>query len=270
MTSEALSPIGLGCSRIGSFNNPQSLKESEALVRAALDLGVTTLDTSNIYGQGDSERVIGRVLRGQRDRAFVITKTGRKFSAKMRLLNNLKPLLRPLLASRGGSGNVVTARRGSMLQTDWTPARFAPSLDASLKRLGTGHVDAFLLHSPPPEVAADPVVGDVLRNLRDAGKVRHFGVSCDDLETLEAALSMDGLSVLQLPWDVIQSATHLVARIAGRGIIILAREVIALQPALPPIEAVRASLTHPLVSCTLVGTTKLENLTAIAAAGAAQ
>lgn len=264
MTKSAMpSPLGLGCSRMGSFNNPQPLSESVALIRAAIDMGVTTLDTSNIYGQGDSESAIGRAVAGRRDRAFIVTKTGRHFSAKMRMMRWLKPVLRPILSARGTGGSVVTARRGDMLQADWNPALFAASIDASLRRLRTDYVDGYLLHSPPPSVAGDPAVGMALAALKKAGKLRHYGVSCDDVATLEAALQMDGLTMLQLPWDVIEAVGHLTAQIVDRGIIVLAREIIRMQPDLNPQQAVAASMAHPIVSCTLVGTTKIANLASL-------
>lgn len=271
-----LAAVGLGCARIGSFNNPRSPAESRALIARALEIGITTLDTSNIYGQGDSERAIGAALRGRRDQAFIITKTGRGFSAKMRLLRPLKPVLRPLLAARkaravGGAtptpGNAVTARREQEMRFDWSPAAFAPSLEASLRRLATDRVDGFLLHSPPPAIGRDGDVAQALAALKAAGKVRHFGVSCDDHAGLDAALTMPGLTLLQLPWDVIVAIDPDAAdAIRSRGILVLAREVIRLQPMLTAVDAVRAAATHPLVASALVGTTSRAHLDALAAA----
>ncbi|WP_340318193.1 aldo/keto reductase [Rhizorhabdus argentea] len=268
-----LSRLGLGCARIGSFNNPQSLSESRALVARAIEMGVTTIDTSNIYGQGDSERQIGLALRGRRELAFLVTKTGKDFSGKMKLMRLLKPLLRPLLAARKGgagnaqaSGSAVTARRAAEMREDWRPEAFRPSLEASLKRLETDRVDGLLLHSPPAAVAADPAVGAALAALKAAGKLRHFGVSCDDKACLVAALTMPGLSLLQLPWNVIADLDDETAcAIRERGILVLAREVIRLQPGVTAVDAVRGSTDHPLVTSALIGTTSTQHLTALAA-----
>jgi aryl-alcohol dehydrogenase-like predicted oxidoreductase len=84
-STRPISRIGFGCGRIGSLGNPASPAQSQRLIELALDLGITLFDTANIYGQGDSERILGRALRGKRDRAFVVTKVGQHFSAKMRL-----------------------------------------------------------------------------------------------------------------------------------------------------------------------------------------
>lgn len=270
---EALvSRLGLGCARVGSFNNPQSLKESRALISHALDIGVTVLDTSNIYGQGDSESQIGLALRHRRDKAFIVTKTGRGFSSKMMMLRPFKPLLRPLLAARtkkpaqgASAGSVVTAQREQQMRFDWNPASFAPSLDASLRRLRTDRVDGFLLHSPDAAVAADPTVAEALAALKQAGKLIHFGVSCDDRSCLDAALTMPGLSLLQLPWDVITGLEDSVIElIRSAGIIVLAREVLRFQPGVQATVAVETAVHHIAVDSVLVGTTSRAHLDALA------
>ncbi len=263
MTSVAgLSPLGLGASRIGSFNNPSSLKDSQRLVEAALDMGVTVLDTSNIYGQGDSERTIGRAIRGRRDKAFVITKGGRLFSAKYRALSLLKPVLRPVLNYLGKGSSVATARRNDALAADWSAAALEKSLDHSLRRIGTDYVDGFLLHSPPPDIARDTDVAAMMARAKAQGKVRHFGVSCDDAATLAAALDMPGIGMVQLPWDVIADGGDLIETLRARGIIVIAREVISMQPGITPVDAVAAAVAHPAVDCALIGTTKVDHLRA--------
>jgi aryl-alcohol dehydrogenase-like predicted oxidoreductase len=257
-----LSPLGLGASRIGSFNNPSSLKDSQRLVKAALNMGVSVLDTSNIYGQGDSERTIGRAIRGNRDKVFVITKAGRLFSGKYRAMKLLKPMIRPLLKLLGKGSNIATARRQDALAADWTPQAIARSLDQSLRRLRTSYVDGFLLHSPPPEIAGDDNIASTLAGLKAQGKVRHYGVSCDDAATLVTALQMPGIGMVQLPWDVIQAESAVIDTLRARNIIVIAREVISMQSAIAPVNAVQNALTHPGIDCVLIGTTKLDHLRA--------
>lgn len=255
-----LSRLGLGASKMGSFNNPQPLRESLRLVHGALDLGVTTIDTANIYGQGDSERAIGSALAGgARERAFVITKGGCLFSARARALSWIKPLVRPILAARA-RGQAISARRGEELRADWSVAALNRSLEGSLRRLRTDRVDSFLLHSPPAAIAADPAVHEALAALRAAGKARHVGVSCDDHAAMVAAFSMPALTMLELPVTLLADAGNFASEIAARGIIIIAREVISMRPDLAPAGAVRSALAMPLVRCALVGTTRLAHL----------
>jgi aryl-alcohol dehydrogenase-like predicted oxidoreductase len=269
MTAGA-SRLGLGASRFGSFNNPAAPAESERLVHAALDLGVRVLDTASIYGQGDSERIIGRAIAGRRDDAFVVTKAGQTFAAKYRLLRPVKPLLRPLLAARKGrgGGSIVTAQRDAAMDADWRADAIVASLNTSLKRLRTDRVEAFLLHSPPATVAADPALAAAMARVREAGKARLVGVSCDSLATLDAALAHPDYLVVQLPWDVIELLGKRREAMAARGIMVLAREVVTQQPSLSPLDAVRRSLTEPAVACTLVRTGNVAHLRAMAQAAA--
>jgi aryl-alcohol dehydrogenase-like predicted oxidoreductase len=255
-----LSPLGLGTGRVGSFNNPSSLKDSQRLIEAALEMGVSVLDTSNIYGQGDSERTIGRAIRGNRDRAFIITKAGRLFSGKYRAMKLLKPVVRPLLEMMGKGSSVATARRQDALSADWTPQAILRSLDQSLRRLATSYVDGFLLHSPPPGIAEDTGVAAAMAELKAQGKVRHYGVSCDNAATLQAALQMPGIGMVQLPWDVIEAEGALIDTLRARNIIVIAREVISMQRALSPVDAVQNAVAHPGVDCVLIGTTKRDHL----------
>jgi aryl-alcohol dehydrogenase-like predicted oxidoreductase len=147
------------------------------------------------------------------------------------------------------------------MRSDWQPAALTASLDASLRRLRTDRVDGFLLHSPPAAIAGDPEVGAALMALKAAGKARHVGVSCDDQATLDAALTMEGLTLLQLPWDVIAALPEdAAAAIRARGVLVLAREIIRGQGHRTPAEAVRHAAAHPLVTSTLIGTTSPEHL----------
>jgi len=265
MTDNLLPPIGLGCARIGSFNNPATPAQSRALIAAALDAGIRIFDTSNVYGQGDSERTLGAVLRGRRGDAFVVTKVGKKFSTKMRLLQPFKPLIRPLIAARGLSA-AVSQQRTANIGQDFDAAVIERNLDASLRRLRTDYVDGYLLHSPNAATAADPAVAAELARLKAAGKIRHFGVSVDTIDVLEAALAMPGLGILQLPWDVIGQARSqgIAAQIKARGIIVHAREIIVMQRGIDPLEAVRNAIADDMVDAALIGTTSIAHLRAIA------
>lgn len=260
-----LSRITLGCSRVGSFNNTTPLQEVRRTLEGALDLGVSTFDTSNVYGQGDSEREIGRALRTRRGEAFVITKLGKSFSRKMQLLRPFKPLLKPLMSAK--AQDAVASRRGGEISTVFRPAEFAASVEGSMRRLGFDHLDGLLLHSPSAASLRDPEVRAAFVRLKTEGKVRHIGASCDDAAALDAALDWPELSLLQLPIDLIEQMTPAAAeRIRNRGVDILAREVIRLQRDLSPREAIARAAQHPLVDSVIVGTSRLAHLKDAAAA----
>lgn len=263
--TDKVSRLGLGCSKVGSLGNPTPMEDLRALMRLALDLGVNVFDTADIYGQGDSEREIGRLLAGRRDEAFVITKFGKQFSPAMRVIRPLKPILKPLLQMRGGGAGVSTQRDGVMRE-DFSPARFSRALEASLRRLKFDYVDAVLLHSPPLEVYADPGVAEALSALKASGKTRHFGASCDHWPEVEAAVAMPGLTQLQLPWDLVVQATEtgLDGVMAERGIAVFAREVIRLQPDLAPLDAVARAAMRVDIACVIAGTSKPAHLRELA------
>jgi len=262
-----ISRLALGCSRVGSFGNPATPAQSRTLIRAALDLGVNVFDTADIYGQGDSEREIGRALKGRRDEAFVVTKFGKTFSAKMRLVRPFKPLIKPLLALRGsGGGGAVTAQRDAVMREDFSAAHLRAAFEASLRRLGMDHVDAILLHGPQVDIYADPEVVDLLSTLRREGKARHFGASCDHWDEIHAALALPQLTMLQLPHDLIERASRdEVGRvIARRGVAVMAREVIRLQPTLSPVMAFAAAAARTDVAMVVAGTGRLDHLVELA------
>jgi aryl-alcohol dehydrogenase-like predicted oxidoreductase len=255
----ALSRLTLGCSRIGSFNNTTPLREVRRTLASALDLGITTFDTANVYGQGDSEREIGRALAGRRDQAFVITKLGKSFSRKMALLRPLKPILKPLLSAR--SKGAITGRRSAEISTTFRPAEFAASVEGSLRRLGFDHLDGLLLHSPSAAALRDPEVHAALVRLQAEGKVVHIGASCDDAAALEAALGWPEISILQLPIDLLDSMpASLAEQLRARPLAVLAREVIRLRPELTPREAIARAAQNPLVDSVIVGTSRTAHL----------
>ncbi len=253
--------LGLGCSRIGSLGNPVPMRDMRRLLERSLELGVSLFDTADIYGQGDSEREIGTLIAGRRDQAFVVTKCGKKFSRKMQLMRSLKPILKPLLGRAGPARKAVVGQRDANLATDFSPAHIAGALNASLRRLGTDHVDALLLHSPP---ASDitPAVADALEVQKRDGKLRHWGMSCDDLPALEASLALPGLALVELPMDVLDEAiaSGLTAEMGERGIGILAREVLRMQPGLSPGEALVQASRRDGVTSVILGTSSIAHL----------
>ena len=136
-----VSRVGLGCN---NFGGRMDLAGTRAVVDAALDSDVTFLDTADIYGGSASERFLGEVLAGRRERVVLATKFG-------------KP-----------TGDGETARGA--------PGYVRRSLDASLERLRTDHIDLYYLHEPDPTTPVVETLG-ALDELVRAGKVRALGYS---------------------------------------------------------------------------------------------
>ncbi|CCD95832.1 conserved hypothetical protein [Bradyrhizobium sp. ORS 375] len=265
---ERLSVLGLGCSRIGSLGNATPSQQIHRTVELALELGINVFDTADVYGQGDSELTLGRLLKRSGQRPFIISKIGKRFSLKMRALRPLKPMLRSLIAQSAGARRTVSARRGDNMRANFDPAYLETALHGSLRRLQIETLDALLLHSPSSDQLAAANLEQQLQRFRRDGKIRYYGVSCDDIASLTAALAFDGLSLLELPVDLIDTCrrAELWQQITSRRIGIIAREAIALRPTLAPADAVSEVLQPGDIACVVAGTSRPAHLTELARA----
>jgi aryl-alcohol dehydrogenase-like predicted oxidoreductase len=144
-----VSVIGLGCNNFGRRLDAAGTAE---VLDAAIDAGITFLDTAELYGGGDSEAFMGRALRGRRDAVVLATKFG--------------------WTDMGEGGG--------------RPERVAASLEGSLRRLQVDHVDLYQLHHPDPSVPIADTLG-ALRDLMRAGRIREIGCSNFDAAQLEEA-----------------------------------------------------------------------------------
>ena len=140
-TDIEVSVVGVGCNNFGRRLDPAN---TERVVHAALDAGITFFDTADLYGQGQSEEYLGAALRDRRDRAVIATKFGGEMGAPDR---------------KGASRRWITQ-----------------ALEDSLRRLGTDHIDLYQLHFPDPETPLQETL-ETLDELVRAGKVRAIGSS---------------------------------------------------------------------------------------------
>lgn len=261
-SSLAVSELGLGCSRLGSLLGA-SKSAAKKLLGEALNRGITYFDTSDIYGQGDSERLIGEGVAGRRG-VVIASKIGKRHPLKFRLVSSLKAPLAPML-QRLGQGSVKAAR-SKAVPTHFEKSYLAKALDRSLKRLRVETIDVVMLHSPSTEILR---CGDAIGALeagRAAGKIGVIGASVDDLSAGLAALADPRIRALQIPLHYGQSEFHtLVKEAAASGVAVVAREIFGGvgSPALNCVSveaAVRAALALPGISVALVGTTRSEHL----------
>ncbi len=167
----AVSALGLGCMGMSEFYGPTDETESINTIHRALDLGVTFLDTADIYGNGHNERLVGRAIRDRRDGVVLATKFG---------------IVR-------GEG----LRRG----VDSSPEYARRAIDASLQRLGLDHVDLYYLHRRNPAVPIEDTVG-ALADLVKAGKIRYIGLSEVGADTLRRAHAAHPIIALQSEYSL--------------------------------------------------------------------
>jgi aryl-alcohol dehydrogenase-like predicted oxidoreductase len=167
--------IGLGCmSFSGTYGGFEGF-DPDAVIGRALDLGVTLLDTADVYGPHISEEVVGKAIAGRRDQVVLATKFG-------------------LVRGRGDANRVG-------LSVDGRPAHCRASIDGSLQRLGVDVVDLYYLHRPDTEVPIEESVG-AMAELVAAGKVRHLGLSEASADTLRRAVAVHPIAALQTEYSI--------------------------------------------------------------------
>lgn len=241
----------------------QSPAEARALIAGALDLGVNVFDTANIYAQGRSERLLGEATRGVKD-VCIITKAGFVFPLRQRLLAPLRGPVSALLKHSRSAQTGLRSVRSQGLPHDFSPEHLTGALEQSLRRLRRDQVEIFLLHSPRAQDLADGAALDALQQLKRRGLARLVGVSCDDIETLDAVADDPRVEAIEAPFGLGRRQMEAsLSRAAQRGVVVIAREILSAEPPAerPPVaEAVKFCTSHPSVSVTLVGTGKLGHL----------
>jgi aryl-alcohol dehydrogenase-like predicted oxidoreductase len=166
-----VSAVGLGCMSMTPIYGEPSEPEAIATIHRALEIGVTLIDTADMYSDGRNEELVGRALKGKRDLAILASKFGN-------------------IALPGG-GRAVNGK------PDYVPK----ACDASLKRLGADVIDLYYLHRVDPAVPIEDTVG-AMAQLVKQGKVRHIGLSEAGVATLRRAHKVHPIAALQTEYSL--------------------------------------------------------------------
>ncbi|TPP10698.1 aldo/keto reductase [Rhizobium glycinendophyticum] len=197
-TEFTVSDIGFGAWQIGGSWGEVSEADGRAALNAALDAGMTFVDTADVYGDGRSEKIIADVLKARGGaRPMVATKAGRR--------------LNPHVAD------------------GYTKSNIEAFIDRSLQNLGVETLDLVQLHCPPTEVYYRPEMFEGLEELRNAGKIKHYGVSVEKVEEALKAIEYPGVVSVQIIFNMFRqrAASLFFQEAKRRNVAVIARVPLA-------------------------------------------
>jgi aryl-alcohol dehydrogenase-like predicted oxidoreductase len=197
-TGFKISEIGIGTWQVGGkwgslFNH----SNADAILNSAIDNGVNFIDTADVYGDGESEKAVGRLICSRRERIYVATKCGRRLSPH--------------------------------IDKSYQPKVLRKFVDDSLKNMGLERLDLIQLHCPPTETFYRPEIFELFNTLKEEGKILHLGVSVETVDEALKAIEYENVYTVQIIFNMLRQrpSEQFFAEAARRNIGIIARVPLA-------------------------------------------
>ncbi len=197
-TGFEISEVGLGTWQVGGkWGSEFSHSNADAIVNSAVDNGINFIDTADVYGDGESEKAVGRVVRSRKERIYVATKCGRKLSPHIDKSYEVKALRK--------------------------------FVEESLKNMGLETLDLIQLHCPPTETFHRPEIFELFSMLKKEGKILNMGVSVEKIDEALKAIEYENVTTVQIIFNMLRQrpAEQFFAEAAKKNVGIIARVPLA-------------------------------------------
>lgn len=197
-TGFEISEISLGTWQVGGkWGDTFSHENADRILNLAIDSGINFIDTADVYGDGESEKAVGRIVRSRKEKIFVATKCGRKLSPHV--------------------------------DAAYQPAALRKFVEDSLKNMGLETIDLIQLHCPPTETYNRPEIFALFDELKKEGKIQHLGVSVEKVEEALKAIEYDNVTTVQIIFNMFRQrpAKDFFAQAAKKNVGIIVRVPLA-------------------------------------------
>ncbi len=197
-TGFKITEVALGTWQVGGkWGSKFSHKNADEILNTAIDNGINFIDTADVYGDGESEKAVGRVVRSRKERIYVATKCGRKLNPH--------------------------------IDSSYQPKVLRKFVEDSLKNMGLETLDLIQLHCPPTETYYRPEIFELFEVLKKEGKILNMGVSVETVEEALKAIEYDNVTTIQIIFNMMRQrpAEQFFAEAAKKNVGILARVPLA-------------------------------------------
>ena len=212
--NKKISKLGLGTSNIASLGKSLPYNKAKRLFDLAFDMNVSTIDTSDTYGSGDAERLIGKIIEGKRNNIFVISKVGYPYITLPKSMSPLNQFGKKIL-------------QGLKFKKRFKKEYILSGIEKSLKRLNINHLDAYLLHDLSIKdifVHKDECF-EALYLIKKKGLSRFIGISSNDHEALSFTIKNTNVDLIQTKMDFKKKNSSLLVEAKNKGLKIIVNSI---------------------------------------------